>query len=151
MPFASAQRSMGTELSLDSRLAMPSQVMARPVGDEFVILDLESGVYFGVEGVGKRIWEAAEAGKCVRDAVDDIVASTTSTRPKPKPMSLRLPATWSARPARGHASALLCQPRKRREIRFASTFASMSSGYRTIARRQDESCRNVEKPSRRIQ
>ena len=32
--------------------------MSRLVGDETVLLDLESGMYFGLEGVGKRIWES---------------------------------------------------------------------------------------------
>ena len=34
----------------------------RLVGDETVLLDLASGVYFGLDGVGKRIWETIEEG-----------------------------------------------------------------------------------------
>jgi len=32
------------------------------VGDETVLLDLSSGIYFGLDGVGKRIWESVADG-----------------------------------------------------------------------------------------
>ena len=51
-----------TELNADSRLSIPAPVMSRLVGDETVLLDLESGMYFGLEGVGKRIWESVADG-----------------------------------------------------------------------------------------
>ena len=51
------------ELNANSKLAVPAPVMSRLVGDETVLLDLESGMYFGLEGVGKRIWECVAAGK----------------------------------------------------------------------------------------
>ena len=46
------------EVNLDTRLSIPPQVMSRLVGDETVLLDLASGIYFGIDGVGKRIWES---------------------------------------------------------------------------------------------
>jgi hypothetical protein len=46
----------------DTRLSIPPQVMSRLVGDETVLLDLESGMYFGLDGVGKRIWESIGEG-----------------------------------------------------------------------------------------
>ena len=46
----------------DTRLSIPPQVMSRLVGDETVLLDLESGIYFGLDGVGKRIWESIGEG-----------------------------------------------------------------------------------------
>lgn len=36
--------------------------MSRLVDDETVILDLASGMYFGLDGVGKRIWESVSSG-----------------------------------------------------------------------------------------
>ena len=49
-------------MDLETRLSIPPQVMSRLVGDETVLLDLESGMYFGLDGVGKRIWEAIGEG-----------------------------------------------------------------------------------------
>ena len=36
--------------------------MSRLVDDETVLLDLKSGMYFGLDGVGKRIWESISDG-----------------------------------------------------------------------------------------
>ncbi len=43
-------------MNLSDRVNIPTQVMARTVGDETVILDLASGTYFGLDPVGARIW-----------------------------------------------------------------------------------------------
>jgi len=56
-----------------TRLSVPPQVMSRRVGDETVLLDLESGFYFGVDRVGQRIWELAGTGQTLGDIVDVIV------------------------------------------------------------------------------
>ncbi len=61
-------------MDLDTRLSVPPQVMSRPVGDETVLLDLASGMYFGLDGVGKRIWESVSDGKTLAETVDAIVA-----------------------------------------------------------------------------
>ena len=36
--------------------------MSRMVGDETVLMDLATGTYFGLDGVGKRIWESIAEG-----------------------------------------------------------------------------------------
>ena len=46
----------------DTRLSIPPQVMSRQVGEETVLLDLKSGIYFGLDGVGKLIWESVADG-----------------------------------------------------------------------------------------
>jgi hypothetical protein len=51
-----------TDMQLDAKLSIPPQVMSRLVGDETVLLDLSSGIYFGLDGVGKRIWESLAEG-----------------------------------------------------------------------------------------
>jgi hypothetical protein len=61
-------------MDINSRLSVPPQVMSRPVGDETVLLDLESGTYFGLDGVGKRIWEFVSDGKSLAETADAIVA-----------------------------------------------------------------------------
>ena len=50
-------------MELDAKITIPPQVMSRLVGEETVLLDLESGIYFGLDGVGKRIWESLSDGK----------------------------------------------------------------------------------------
>lgn len=44
-------------MDLNDRITIPSQVMARQVGEELVILDLASSTYFGLDDVGTRIWQ----------------------------------------------------------------------------------------------
>ena len=46
----------------ETKWSIPPQVMSRLVDDETVLLDLESGMYFGLDGVGKRIWESVTDG-----------------------------------------------------------------------------------------
>ena len=47
-------------LTRDARLKIPEQVVTREVGDETVILNLESGTYFGLDPVGSRFLELLE-------------------------------------------------------------------------------------------
>ena len=49
----------------DTVLSIPPQVMSRLVDNETVLLDLESGMYFGLDGVGKRIWDAVTEGRSI--------------------------------------------------------------------------------------
>ena len=49
---------MGSE----TKVVIPTQVMSRQVGDETVILDLSSGMYFGLDPVGARIWQLLSDG-----------------------------------------------------------------------------------------
>ena len=61
-------------MNLDTRLSIPPQVMSRMVGDETVLLDLASGMYFGVDGVGQRIWEAVAEGQSLGQAAAVVAA-----------------------------------------------------------------------------
>lgn len=54
-------------MNLDTRLSIPPQVMSRLVGEEAVLLDLASGMYFGLDGVGQRIWDSLGAGQSLRE------------------------------------------------------------------------------------
>jgi hypothetical protein len=47
--------------------------MSRLVGDETVLLDLASGIYFGLDGVGQKIWEAVTEGRSLGEAATAIV------------------------------------------------------------------------------
>lgn len=61
-------------MNLDTQLSVPPQVMSRLVGNETVLLDLSSGIYFGLDGVGKRIWETVADGRSLKETVTVITA-----------------------------------------------------------------------------
>ena len=44
-------------MNLTDRVTIPTQVIARQVGEDTVILDLASGTYFGLDPTGARIWQ----------------------------------------------------------------------------------------------
>ncbi|MGB2903507.1 MAG: PqqD family protein [Candidatus Dechloromonas phosphoritropha] len=50
-------------MELADKVTIPTQVMAREVGEEIVILDLAGGSYFGLDPVGARIWELMSEGR----------------------------------------------------------------------------------------
>ena len=74
MPSGNTCLVLETDMDLDTHLSVPPQVMSRPVGDETVLLDLASGIYFGVEGVGQRIWEAVAEGQSLGQAAAVVAA-----------------------------------------------------------------------------
>ena len=38
-------------------------VVSRQVGEETMIMDLQSGTYFGLDPIGARVWQAIENGE----------------------------------------------------------------------------------------
>jgi len=60
-------------MNLDTKLTVPPQVMSRLVGDETVLLDLASGIYFGLDGVGQRVWDLVAEGQSLAQAAATIV------------------------------------------------------------------------------
>jgi hypothetical protein len=46
----------------NAELRIPAEVVSCALGDEIVLLALDSGVYFGLEGVGVRVWELLAGG-----------------------------------------------------------------------------------------
>ena len=56
----------------NSRLSVPQHVLARTVGDETVLLNLASEQYFGLDGVGSRLWELFEAGVNFAEAISTL-------------------------------------------------------------------------------
>lgn len=47
---------------MDGTFDVPAHVVARELEGELVLLDLESGGYFGLNPVGARIWEHVSEG-----------------------------------------------------------------------------------------
>ena len=49
-------------MQLNDICSVSQEVVAREVGGEMVLLNLSSGLYFGLDIVGGRIWELLSAG-----------------------------------------------------------------------------------------
>lgn len=65
---------MRPTLSLASRLRIPEGILSHDLQGELVILNLNTGVYFGLDPVGTRIWHLIhEHGQLqhIRDALLD--------------------------------------------------------------------------------
>ena len=60
-------------VTLDDRVEFPEDVIAQQVGEEMVLLDLEAGVYYGLDPVGRRIWELLTEHRCLRVVFETMV------------------------------------------------------------------------------
>ena len=67
-------------MDLASNVSIPDEVMTRKVGDELVILDLASGMYFGLDAIGTRIWQLVEAGNPLAEVCDVMTSEYDVTR-----------------------------------------------------------------------
>lgn len=60
-------------MNFDSAFVIRPQVVSRKVGDETVILALDSGTYFGLDPVGTRVWCLIEVGKSLGQVCDLVI------------------------------------------------------------------------------
>jgi hypothetical protein len=60
-------------MKLSDKANIPTQVMARTVGDETVILDLASGTYFGLDPIGARIWQLIGEDKTLAEICETML------------------------------------------------------------------------------
>lgn len=60
-------------ISTDSVVVAAPQQVSSQLGDETVILQLEDGVYYGLDPVGTRIWALLQEPRVVRDIRDRIL------------------------------------------------------------------------------
>ena len=67
-------------MTMDDAFDIPAGVVARRVGDEVVILDLDSGTYFGLDPVGARIWELIEEGLVLSQVSEAILTEFDVSR-----------------------------------------------------------------------
>jgi Coenzyme PQQ synthesis protein D (PqqD) len=58
----------------NAKLTIAARAVAREVGDEVVILDLETGTYYGLDRVGARIWSLLSAGRTLDEVRQAILA-----------------------------------------------------------------------------
>ena len=67
-------------MNLSDTVSIPTQVMARTVGDETVILDLASGTYFGLDPVGTRVWQLMGEGQTLAAVCETLLDEYEVTR-----------------------------------------------------------------------
>lgn len=60
-------------MNLSDKVTIPTQVMARTVGDETIILDLASGTYYGLDPVGARMWHLMSDGQPLAAVCDTML------------------------------------------------------------------------------
>ena len=60
-------------LTLRSVVSAAREQVSSGIGDDTVILELRGGVYYGLDGVGTRVWELLREPRTVRDIRDRIV------------------------------------------------------------------------------
>lgn len=61
-----------TDVDLARTFRRTQEEMSADLGEEAVVLHLDSGVYYGMEGVGPRIWQLLEeprTGREIRDVL----------------------------------------------------------------------------------
>ena len=61
-----------TSLSLTSRVRANDKVLFQEIGDEAVLLNLDTGVYFGVDEVGMAIWKSILKNGQISSVSEDI-------------------------------------------------------------------------------
>ncbi len=63
-----------TELTLTDRVVVPEAVVSRELEGETVLLNLDTGVYFGLDAVGTDIWRAIQSFGVLSEALEAVRA-----------------------------------------------------------------------------
>ncbi len=64
---------MGKTISLDSTIAASTDQISCLLGAEAAILNLKSGVYFGLDGVGATVWDLIAEPKLVNEILETLL------------------------------------------------------------------------------
>ncbi len=67
-------------MTLSRTATIPAHVLARELEGEIVILDLESGTYFGLDPVGARIWQLLAERRSLGDVCEAILKEFDASR-----------------------------------------------------------------------
>jgi hypothetical protein len=62
-----------TAPTLDAAFRIPDEVIFRELDGEAVVLNLDTGVYFGLDAVGTRIWRLLEERKPLKAVLDTLI------------------------------------------------------------------------------
>ena len=62
-----------TAPGLDAAFRIPDEVIFRELDGEAVVLNLDTGIYFGLDAVGTRIWRLLEERKPLKAVLDTLI------------------------------------------------------------------------------
>lgn len=62
-------------LSFSQRVTAAPDVLVRQFGDEAVLLNLKTEVYFGLDSVGARMWTVLQESDSIQSAYDSLLAA----------------------------------------------------------------------------
>jgi Coenzyme PQQ synthesis protein D (PqqD) len=55
------------EISIDSTVVASESQVSSDLGEEVAILDFKAGIYYGLDGVGARVWQLVQEPKKVSE------------------------------------------------------------------------------------
>jgi len=61
-------------MKAEDRVTVRDGVMFNRVGDEVVLLDLDSGTYFGLDSVGGRVWDLLTGTATIGETIETMLA-----------------------------------------------------------------------------
>jgi hypothetical protein len=67
-------------ISLGMRASVPADVLVQELQGEAVLLNIQSGRYFGLDEVGTRMWAAITSAESLRAASEALLAEYEVTR-----------------------------------------------------------------------
>jgi hypothetical protein len=62
------------DVTLTDRVAVHPSVISRELSGETVLLNLESGVYYGLDGVATRVWQLLQQDRTIAEVCDAVLA-----------------------------------------------------------------------------
>lgn len=69
-----------TSVRLETKIAVPEDVVFRELDDEAVLLQVETGRYFGLDPVATRMWTALDEHETLGGALEALSAEYEATR-----------------------------------------------------------------------
>ena len=60
-------------VSLDGRAFATHRVLCKDLGDEAILLDLETETYYGLNAAGSRLWNLLTTAPTIRDALEVMI------------------------------------------------------------------------------
>jgi|SRR6516225_5306384 hypothetical protein len=75
MPRVGAAFSNGAgsmTISFSDRVEVPKHVMARFLDNECVFLNFDTELYYGLDEIGTRMWQAVTAAPCIEAAYEEL-------------------------------------------------------------------------------
>ncbi len=79
-------------LTLDQTVAVSEDAVFRELDGESVVLNLETGMYYGLDAVGTTVWRAVEPTGTLRQALDRVLAEFDAEQSKAETDLLELAA-----------------------------------------------------------